>query len=58
MGNVRPTFQVYEGSKAGVPIGYQQIKCHMVFDVKMEEKFRQRARLVGLVETIAQNKGP
>ena len=33
MGNVRPAFQVQEGSKADLPIGYQQIKCHMIFDV-------------------------
>jgi hypothetical protein len=28
-----------------VPIGYQKIPCHMIFDVKMED-FRQKARLV------------
>jgi hypothetical protein len=28
-----------------VPIGYQKISCHMIFDVKMED-FRQKARLV------------
>ena len=27
------------------PIGYQKIKCHMVFDVKMED-FHRKARLV------------
>jgi hypothetical protein len=27
------------------PIGYQNIPCHMIFDVKMED-FRQKARLV------------
>ena len=47
MGNVRPAFQVHEGTKAGLPIGYQQIKFHMIFDVKMGENFRQKARLVG-----------
>ena len=31
----RPAFQVHEGAKADLPIGYQQIKCHMIFDVKM-----------------------
>ena len=28
-----------------VPIGYQKIPCHMIFDVKMED-FRRKARLV------------
>ena len=46
-GNVRPAFQVHEGTKSNLPIGHQQIKCHMIFDVKMGEKFRQKARLVG-----------
>ena len=47
MGNVIPAFQVHEETKADLPIGYQQIKCHMIFDVKMGENFRRRARLVG-----------
>ena len=47
MGNVRPAFQVHEGTKADLPIGYQQIKCHIIFDVKMGENFRRKARLVG-----------
>ena len=47
MGNVRAAFQVHEGTKAYLPIGYQQIKCHMIFDIKMGENFRQKARLVG-----------
>ena len=46
MGNVIPAFQVHEGTKAELPIGYQQIKCHMIFDVKMGENFRRKARLV------------
>jgi len=26
--------------------GYQEIKCHMIFDIKMDEKFTRKARLV------------
>ena len=48
MGNVRPAFQVHEGTKADLPIGYQQIKCHMIFDVKMGENFRLKSRLIGV----------
>ena len=47
MGNVIPAFQVHEGTKADLPIGYQKIKRHMIFDVKMGENFRRKARLVG-----------
>ena len=27
-----------------IPPGYQQIKYHMIFDVKMSENFRSKAR--------------
>ncbi len=27
------------------PVGYQKIRCHMIFDIKMED-FRCKARLV------------
>ena len=45
--NVQPTFEVFEKCKEDIPIGYQQIKCHMIFDVKLGEKVRRKARLVG-----------
>ena len=47
MKNVRPAFEVLEGRKEDIPIGYQMIKSHMIFDVKLEENFRRKARLVG-----------
>ena len=47
MGNARPAFQVHKGTKADPPIVYQQIKCHMIFDVKMGETLGRKARLVG-----------
>ena len=47
MGNVRQAFQVHEGTKADLTIGYQNIKCQLIFDVKMGKKFRQKSRLVG-----------
>jgi hypothetical protein len=43
MKNVRP---VWEASKDKIPPGYQQIKCHLIFDVKMGENFRRKARFV------------
>ena len=37
---VRPAFEVYEGNKEDPPPGYQQIKCHMVFDIKLGENLK------------------
>ena len=45
--NVRPAFEVFEKRKEDIPIGYQHIKCHMIFDVKLGENFRRKERLVG-----------
>ena len=46
MRNVRPAFEVWEKDIKHIPPGYQQIKCHMIFDVKMGENFRHKARFV------------
>ena len=46
MRNVRPAFKVWEKDIEHIPQGYQQIKCHMIFDVKMGENFRCKARFV------------
>ena len=47
MKNARPVFEAYEGKKEYIPPGYQQIKCHMIFDIKLGENFRRKAQLVG-----------
>ena len=47
MKNFIPAFEVFEGRNEDLPIGYQMIKCHMIFDVKLGENFRRKARLVG-----------
>ena len=44
MENVRVAFRIAEDGEV-IPIGYQQIRCHMVFDIKQED-FRRKARLV------------
>ena len=44
MKEVRKAFDILPDDKA-VPIGYQKIPCHMIFDVKMED-FKRKARLV------------
>ena len=46
MRNVRPAFEVWGKDVEHIPPGYQQIKCHMIFDVKMGETFRHKARFV------------
>ena len=47
MKNVRPAFEMFDKRKEDITIGYQQIKCHMIFDVKLGENFRRKARLLG-----------
>ena len=52
MSNVKVAFKKWEKgtvsdakSGQGLP-GYQQIKCHMIFDIKMDGKFTRKARFV------------
>jgi hypothetical protein len=44
MNNVRISFKVLNGEEA-IPPTYQEIRCHMIFDVKMED-FCRKARFV------------
>jgi hypothetical protein len=46
MKNVRPAFEKWELTISDLPPGYQKIKCHFIFDVKMGKNFRRKARLV------------
>jgi len=43
--NVRPAFEIYEGDVSKL-IGYQRVRCHVIWDVKLGENFRRKARLV------------
>jgi hypothetical protein len=45
MKTVRPAFETYEGDVKDL-IGYQSITCHFIFDVKLGENFRRKARYV------------
>lgn len=45
MKNVRPAFEVFKG-KIEDQVGYQEIRCHIVWDVKLGENFWRKARLV------------
>jgi hypothetical protein len=44
MKNVRIAFTILNGEESVLPI-YQEIRCHMIFDVNMED-FRRNARFV------------
>ena len=46
MKNVRPAFEVFEGSEDDIPKDYQFMQCHMIFDMKFGENFRCKPRLV------------
>ncbi len=45
MENVRPAFEIYEGDVSKL-IGYQRVRCHIIWDIKLGENFRRKARLV------------
>ena len=42
---VRPAFEVHEGAEKDL-VGYTKITGHLIFDVKMGENFRRKARYV------------
>ena len=46
MKNIRTAFEVWEKDISELPPGYQNITCHMIFDVKMGENFRRKAQFV------------
>ena len=46
MKNVRIAYEVFEGDVTTLPPNYSEVKCHMIFDVKMGENFRRKARMV------------
>ena len=49
--NVRIAFKTLSDDDQ-VPPGYQQMKCHMIFDVKLEQRFRKKARMVAGGHTV------
>ena len=46
MKNVRISFESPEGNASQIPPGYQEVECHMIFDVKIGKKFCSKARMV------------
>ena len=45
MKNVRTSFEAHDGDLKDL-VGCQKIECHMIFDIKLGENFRRKARLV------------
>ena len=43
--NIRLTLEIWETGEEKL-IGYQKIRCHMIFDIKLGENFRRKARYV------------
>ena len=43
MKNVRPEFERWGRQKEDLPIGYQEIKCHMIFEIKLGENLGKKA---------------
>ena len=41
-----PAFEAFEGGIEQLPSRFQEIKCHMIFDVNIGETFHRKARLV------------
>ena len=46
MANVKVSFEEFEGDKIQLPPGYQEVGCHMIFDIKMGKNFRRKSRMV------------
>ena len=45
MVNIFPAFRLYDGDPKNL-VGFQLIRCHMIFDIKLGENFRRKARFV------------
>ena len=46
MKNIRIALEIYEGNVEDLPPVYQQVSCHIIFDVKMRENLRCNEQMV------------
>ena len=46
MKNIVITFEEFDGDEEDLPPGFQYIKCHMIFDIKIGGNFCRKARMV------------
>ena len=53
MANIRIAFELFGGEVKDLPPCYQEVKFHIIFDIKMGENFRRKARMVAGGHTTA-----
>ena len=46
MKSVHIAFEIFEGNKIYIPPGFQYVDCHVIFDIKMGENFKRKARMI------------
>ena len=46
MKNNSPEFDPWEKPEGNIPLGYQEIECCLIFDIKMGENFLQKSRFI------------
>ena len=46
MKKVRNAFELYEGNVEYIPPGYQEVSCHIIFDVNMEDNLHRKTRMI------------
>ena len=44
----RIDFEIYEGNVEYLPPVYQEVSCHIIFYVKMGDKFRSKSQMVAV----------
>ena len=46
MKNVNIDFEIDESNVEDLPPGYQEVSCHIIFDLKIGENFRHKYQIV------------
>ena len=46
MKNAKIAFELFDDDIKDLPPNFQEVKCHIIFDIKMGENFRRKARMV------------
>ena len=46
MKNVRIAFELYGGNVEKLPLGYQEVSCQIIFNVKMGDNSSQKYRII------------
>lgn len=46
MKNVRIAFEEFDGEERDIPPGFQEVNCHLIFNIKMGENFCRKVRMI------------